>query len=69
MLASQITNVKCPACTGPLRYDSESGRLQCDYCGSSYSVKEIEALYADKDAAAQAAMQEAIAAAESASEE
>ena len=69
MLASQITNVKCPACTGPLRYDSESGGLQCDYCGSSYSVKEIEALYADKDAAAQAAMQAAIAAAESASEE
>lgn len=69
MLASQITNVKCPACTGPLRYDSGSGRLQCDYCGSSYSVKEIEALYKGKDAAAQAAMEAAIAAAEAATEE
>ena len=69
MLASQITNVKCPACTGPLRYDSDSGRLQCDYCGSSYSVKEIETLYADQDAAAFAAMQAAIAAAEAANEE
>ncbi len=69
MLASQITNVKCPACTGPLRYDSDSGRLQCDYCGSSYSVKEIEALYAQQDAAAYAAMQAAIAEAEAASED
>ncbi len=68
-MASQITNVKCPACTGPLRYSPENGILQCDYCGSSYSVKEIEALYKDKDAAAQAAMEAAIAAAEAASEE
>ena len=68
-MASQITNVKCPACTGPLRYSADTGRLECDYCGCSYSVKEIETLYADKDAAAQAAMQEAIAAAEAASAE
>ncbi len=69
MLASQITNVKCPACTGPLRYSSETQRLVCDYCGSSYSVREIEALYADKDAQAVVAMEEAVAAAQAATAE
>ena len=51
-MASEITNYQCPACTAPLRFDGESGRLQCDFCGSSYSVAEIEALYAEKDKAA-----------------
>ena len=51
-MADQISNYKCPACTGPLRYDGKSGRLQCDYCGSSFSVQEIEALYKEKDEAA-----------------
>ena len=69
MLASQITNVKCPACTGPLRYSSETGRLECDYCGSSYSVKEIEALYAGQNAQAAAALEDAVASAEAASAE
>ena len=35
-----------------MHFDSATGRLQCDYCGSSYEVSEIEALYADKNAAA-----------------
>lgn len=51
-MADQVTNYKCPACTGPMHFDSATGRLQCDYCGSSYEVSEIEALYADKNAAA-----------------
>ncbi|MCI7640144.1 MAG: hypothetical protein MSS60_10030 [Clostridiales bacterium] len=51
-MTSEITNYQCPACTAPLRFDGESGRLQCDFCGSSYSVAEIEALYAEKDKAA-----------------
>ena len=53
-MPSKITNFQCPACTGPLHYDGESGKLQCDYCGSSFTVAEIEALYKDKlDSAAQ----------------
>ncbi len=68
-MASQITNVKCPSCTGPLRYSTETQRLECDYCGSSYSVKEIEALYAGQNAQAQAALEDAIASAEAASSE
>ncbi|MBR5342844.1 MAG: hypothetical protein IK149_02970 [Oscillospiraceae bacterium] len=51
----QITNYQCPACTGPLHFVGKSGRLECEYCGSSFSVKEIEALYKDKEAAAAAA--------------
>ncbi|MFQ9427220.1 MAG: Trm112 family protein [Oscillospiraceae bacterium] len=33
-MANQVTNYKCPACTGPLRFDSATGKLQCDFCGS-----------------------------------
>lgn len=51
-MPAQITAYKCPACTGPLHYVGASGKLECDYCGSSYDAGEIEALYADKDAAA-----------------
>ena len=47
-MSSQLTTYQCPACTGPLRYDGESGMLQCDYCGSRYTAEEIEKLYQDK---------------------
>ena len=53
-MADQITNYQCPACTGPLHFVGASGRLECDYCGSSYSVDEIEGLYQRKDAQAAA---------------
>ena len=49
----------CPACTGPLHFVGESGKLECDYCGSTYDVAEIEALYAGQEAGAKAAFQEA----------
>ena len=51
-MASQITNYQCPACTGPLKYAGDSGRLECEYCGSSFSVQEIEALFEKKEEAA-----------------
>ncbi len=47
-MPSQITNYQCPACTGPLHYDGKTGRLLCDYCGSSFSVEEIEKIYHEK---------------------
>ena len=58
-MAKQITNYQCPSCTGPLRYDGESGMLACDYCGSKFTVQQIEALYKDKDEAAAAASAQA----------
>lgn len=50
-MATQITNYQCPACTGPLHFVGESGKLECDYCGSSFAVEEIEELYAEKEQA------------------
>lgn len=51
----QVTNYQCPACTGPLHFDESTGKLQCDYCGNSYTVQEIEALFAGKNEQAEAA--------------
>ena len=51
-MAEQVTNYQCPACTGPLHYDGSIGKLKCDYCGSTYEVAEIEALYREKEEAA-----------------
>lgn len=48
-MRTQITNYQCPSCTGPLHYVGSSGKLECDFCGSSYDVAEIEALYAEKE--------------------
>ena len=56
-MATQVTNYQCPACTGPLHFAGESGKLECDYCGASFDVAEIEALYAEKEAKAAEAAQ------------
>ncbi len=53
-----VNNYKCPACGGPLRFDSASGRLTCDYCGSTFTVEEVEKLYAQQEAQAQEAFQQ-----------
>ena len=51
-MPSQITNYQCPACNGGLHFSSATGRLECEYCGSSFSVEDVEAYYAKKDEAA-----------------
>ena len=61
-MPSQVTNYKCPACTGPLHFDSKSGRMACEYCGSVFPVQEIEALYEGKNEQAENAFNEAQAA-------
>ena len=53
-MSTQITNYKCPACTGPLHFDEQLGKLQCDYCESIYTVEEVEALFAAENAKAEA---------------
>ena len=58
-MAEQITNYQCPACLGPLQYSAASGKLECEYCGSSFEVAEIEAQYKEKDEKAAAAMESA----------
>ena len=54
-MPGKVTNYQCPACTGPLHFDESTGKLQCDYCGNSYTVEEIEGLYAGKNEQAEAA--------------
>ena len=68
-MPSMVTNYKCPACTGPLHFVGASGRLECDYCGSTYDVAEIEALQAKDEAKAEAAFQQQAAQAASGGEE
>ena len=51
-MSAQVTNYQCPACTGPLQFDAGTERLACEYCGSSYSIAEIEAMFADENEAA-----------------
>lgn len=50
---AQVTNYQCPSCTGPLHFSSKTKKLECDYCGSSFDVSEIDALYNKKVDAAQ----------------
>ena len=57
-MPSMVTNYKCPACTGPLHFVGDSGRLECEYCGSSFSVEEIEAQQAQAEQQAQSAFQQ-----------
>lgn len=58
-MPAQVTNYQCPGCTGPLHFVGASGKLECDYCGSTFDVAEIEAMYADKERAAAQAGQQA----------
>ena len=51
-LAEQIQNYQCPNCTGPLQFDPASGKLVCEYCGSTYTVEEIERLLGKQASAA-----------------
>ena len=55
IMPSMVTNYKCPACTGPLHFVGESGKLECDYCGSTYDLAEIEALQANAEQEAEEA--------------
>ena len=43
-MPNETVQYKCPACTGPLHFVGSSGKLECDYCGSSYTLEEIEAM-------------------------
>lgn len=61
-MPAQTVNYQCPACMGPLHFSGETGKLQCDYCGSQYDPAEIEKLYEKKEDAATEAFQQAEAA-------
>lgn len=48
-MATEVTNYQCPSCTGPLHFSSNSGNLDCSYCGESFDVATIELLYSKKE--------------------
>ncbi len=48
-MATQVTNYQCPACHGPLQFSASSGKLECEYCESKFTVEEVEALYKTRD--------------------
>ena len=48
-MPSNVTNYQCPACTGPLHFVGSSGKLECEYCGSTYTVEYIENLYREQN--------------------
>lgn len=48
----EVTNYQCPSCTGPLKFSSKSGKLDCEYCGESFEVETMELIYAGKEEAA-----------------
>lgn len=54
-MSDQITNYKCPSCSGPLHFDGALGKLKCDYCESAFEPAEIEALYAEENKKAEMA--------------
>jgi len=58
-MASQITNHQCPACTGPLQFNPDTGKLGCEFCGSVFELAEIEAMYQQKEEQAVDAFAEA----------
>lgn len=51
-MPDQVTNYLCPSCGGPLRFDPDTQKLQCDFCGSSFTPQEISDYYAKANEAA-----------------
>ncbi|MCR4938824.1 MAG: hypothetical protein K5930_01785 [Treponemataceae bacterium] len=45
---ASVTNYKCPACTGPVHFSEKTGQLVCDFCGSSYTVEQMDEIYGKK---------------------
>jgi DNA-directed RNA polymerase subunit RPC12/RpoP len=41
-----VVNYKCPACGAGLTFDSKTQKMTCEYCGNSYEVQDLEAMYA-----------------------
>ena len=58
-MATQVTNYQCPGCTGPLKFSPQTGKLECEYCGGSYTTTQVEEYYAAKNEKAEAAAESA----------
>ena len=45
----EVLNYKCPNCSAGLKFDSSTQKMTCEYCGSSYTVEELEELVQTAD--------------------
>ena len=54
-MATQITNYQCPGCTGPLQFSPTTGKLECEFCGGSFTTDEVESYYAARNQKAEKA--------------
>ena len=54
-MATQITNYQCPGCTGPLQFSPTTGKLECEFCGGSFTTAEVEEFYAAQNQKAEKA--------------
>ncbi len=43
-MANTSVNFTCPSCGAPLPYALEQKQITCEYCGTSYSIEQLEAL-------------------------
>ena len=53
-MALQTTTYQCPNCNGRLHWNGELGKLQCEYCDSTYTNEEVERFFAARQAQADA---------------
>ena len=51
---ANTTTYQCPNCNGRLSFDGSSGKLTCEFCGSQFTPEEVERLFAEKQAKADA---------------
>lgn len=43
-MSDRVGKVQCPNCSGPLIFSAKEQKLLCEYCGSSFTQAEIDAL-------------------------
>lgn len=55
-MADKVTNYICPACLGSVHFNATNGKIECDFCGSLYTVEEMEEMMKAQN---QAAVEEA----------
>ena len=52
---AETTTYQCPNCNGRLSYAGDIGKLKCEFCESEFTPAEVEAIYAQRQAASDAA--------------
>lgn len=41
-MASEIMEYKCPSCTAPLKFNAQTQKLECEYCGCVLDIEEAK---------------------------